>query len=89
MPETPTHYTTFFEVCLLLVVLLPLVSAVVSGHISQRYSWAVTFTAPLFLLLSAMGAIYIFSAVASATLCYQGELVCNRGNSRVSGNIFE
>ena len=63
MPETQTHYTTFFEVCLLLVVLLPLVSFVVSGRIPQRYSWAVTFTAPFFLLLSAIGAIYIFSAV--------------------------
>lgn len=63
MPDTPTHYTAFFEICLLLVVLLPLLSFVVSGRIPERYSWAVTFTAPLFLLISTICAIYVFTAV--------------------------
>jgi NADH-quinone oxidoreductase subunit L len=63
MHEPQTYYTTFFEVCLLLVVLLPLVSFIVSGRIPGRYSWVVTVTAPLFLLISAICAIYVFATV--------------------------
>lgn len=63
MHESQPYYTAFFEICLLLVVLLPLVSFVVSGRIPGRYSWAVTFIAPLLLLISTICAIYVFAMV--------------------------
>ncbi|HEY9045714.1 MAG TPA: NADH-quinone oxidoreductase subunit L [Ohtaekwangia sp.] len=66
MAET-TLYTSFFETCLLLAVALPLLSFFTASVISERYSWAVTFTAPLLLLVSAICSIYIFLTVWNHT----------------------
>ncbi|HEY9005259.1 MAG TPA: NADH-quinone oxidoreductase subunit L [Ohtaekwangia sp.] len=63
MADASSSYASFFETCLLLAVLLPLISFFVSGAISERYSWIVSFTAPLFLLISAICSIYIFFTV--------------------------
>lgn len=63
MPDLPPYHSSFFETCLLLTVLLPLVSFIVSGRISEKYSWTVTFVAPLFLLVSALSAGYVFYTI--------------------------
>ncbi len=53
-------YSSFFEICLLLSVALPLASFIISFVISEKYSWVVSITAPLLLLVSALASSVVF-----------------------------
>jgi NADH-quinone oxidoreductase subunit L len=53
-------YSAFFEICLWLSFTLPLLSFLLSFSISEKYSWIVSFTTPLLLLVSAFASAFVF-----------------------------
>lgn len=62
--DTPTLYTTtFFEVSLAIALLLPLLSFIVAGSISQKYAWTASFVSALLLLISTVSAGYLFVSI--------------------------
>jgi NADH-quinone oxidoreductase subunit L len=58
-----SSYSSFFEVCLWLSFGLPLLSFLISFSISEKYSWIVSITAPLLLLLSSLAAVFVFFSI--------------------------
>lgn len=50
----------FLSTCILLVLALPLASFIISMLVAEKYSWIVSFTSPLLLLLSTMAAGLVF-----------------------------
>ena len=61
--QSDPSYSFFFEVCLLLATALPLLSFVLSFVISEKYSWAVSITAPFLLLISALASSVVFFSI--------------------------
>jgi NADH-quinone oxidoreductase subunit L len=59
-------YSLVFEICLLLSVALPLLSFVLSFVVADKYSWAVSITAPFLLLLSALASAIVFFSIEDA-----------------------
>lgn len=56
-------YSSFFEACLALAVMLPLISFVLSFSIPEKFSRFTKVTAPLLMMISALCAFYIFMTV--------------------------
>lgn len=61
--QSNTSYSLFFEICLLLATMLPLVSFLFSFVIAEKYSWAVSISAPFLLLVSALSSLVVFFSV--------------------------
>src|SRR6218665_1691946 len=59
----PPYQSAYFEACLALAVVLPLLSSLLCLCIAERYSWLVTFLAPLLMLVSAVTASVVFFTV--------------------------
>ena len=63
--HSETTYSFFFEACLIVTLVLPLLSFLLAFVISEKYSWIVSFTAPFMLLLSAISALVVFLYTAN------------------------
>jgi NADH-quinone oxidoreductase subunit L len=66
MEIPPQPYSSFFELSLAICLLLPVVSFMLSFVITDRYSWLVSFIAPLLLLISTVTAGYVSVSVWNA-----------------------
>ena len=57
--NTVEPYSSFYESCVWIAVLLPLISFVVSSIIREQYAWLVSMLAPVCLLFSLIAALYV------------------------------
>jgi NADH-quinone oxidoreductase subunit L len=85
-PVSSSH--SFPEIMLFIAILAPLASFVISFSIDDKYSWAVSITAPFFLFISTVAALFVFLHVWNNEPYNQHWNWFSIGSSTISFSIF-